>query len=479
MPTLPVLSGFHPDPSVVRVGDTYFLACSSFEYAPGVPIFRSPDLVSWELVGHAFHRPSQLALGAVGPSGGIYAPTLRHHDGRFWLVTTNVNDGPGHLLVTAADPAGPWSDPVRIAAGGIDPDLVWDEDGTCYVTWSDDGIVQAELDPVTGALLSAPRTVWHGTGGQHPEGPHLYRVGAQWFLLIAEGGTGHGHAVTVARGPSPSGPFEPCPDNPVLTARGTRSPVQNTGHADLVERPDGSWAAVFLGVRPDGYFPGWHVLGRETFAAEVTWAGGWPRVGRALQPAEVPPVESHLGGEHLPADWVGASVFPDQVLRRSDGAWRLVPHRDERSDDRSFVGRRQEHRESSTTARVEASAGTGGLEIRIDPFHAVTLEVTGDVVRVVVRVGAVASVVGETTAWPGATLELRTELSTAPQYSRRRGPDEIVALVHGPQGAVELARVDGRYLSTEVAGGFTGRMVGLVCGAGTLTVTGFSYSGTH
>jgi len=407
-PTVPVLAGFHPDPSVVRVGDLYHLACSSFEYAPGVPLFRSTDLVTWELVGHALDRPSQLRAGAAGPSGGVYAPTLRHHDGLFWLVTTNVNDGPGHLLVSAPDLAGPWSDPVRIDAGGIDPDLAWDEDGTCWLTWSDGGIVQAALDPRTGALLSDPRTVWQGTGGQHPEGPHLYRVGPWWYLLIAEGGTGHGHAVTVARGTSPSGPFEPCPDNPLLTARGTSAVVQNTGHADLVEGPDGTWAAVFLGVRPEGYFPGWHVLGRETFAAEVSWQDGWPRVGRALQPPATPPLEAVLG-DALPPDWVAASAFPAEVLRRADGAWRLVP----RGDERSFVGRRQEHRVTSVRAQVDASAGVGGPELRIDPDHAVTLEADGDLVRAVVRVGGLVSVAGEAAAGPGTTLELRTEPSAA------------------------------------------------------------------
>ena len=124
LPSRPVIPGFHPDPSVCRVGETYYLACSSFEYAPGVPIFTSDDLLTWTLVGHALHTPAQLKVADANPSGGIYAPTLRHHDGRFWMVTTNVSDGPGHLLVTADDPAGPWSAPVRIeGAGGIDPDL--------------------------------------------------------------------------------------------------------------------------------------------------------------------------------------------------------------------------------------------------------------------------------------------------------------------------------------------------------------------
>lgn len=137
-PANPVIPGFHPDPSICRVGDDYYLACSSFEYFPGIPLFHSRDLVHWTQIGNALDRPSQLRLPADMPSsGGIYAPTLRHHDGRFWLIVTNVSKGGGNLIVTATDPAGPWSDPIRLpGVPGIDPDLAWDEDGTCWCTFA-------------------------------------------------------------------------------------------------------------------------------------------------------------------------------------------------------------------------------------------------------------------------------------------------------------------------------------------------------
>lgn len=487
LPTRPVVPGFHPDPSVVRDGDGYVLVCSSFEYAPGLPVFRSDDLVTWDLVGHAWDRPSQLRLDGLRPSGGVYAPTLRHHDGRFWLVTTNVNDGPGHLLVTAERPEGPWSEPVRIAeAGGIDPDLAWDEDGTCYLTWCDGGIQQAVLDPTTGRLLSAPRRIWSGTGGKHPEGPHLHRVGDTWYLLVAEGGTGHGHAVSVARAPSPAGPFEPSPHNPLLTARGTESVVQNAGHADLVERPDGTWAVVFLGVRPVGYFPGWHVLGRETYAAEVTWRDGWPVLGAPVQPTAPAAEDETLPPHDLPVGWVGAGVFPADVLRWSGDAWRLAAPAGDAADEgataadapgRTFVGRRQEHTRVTVRGQVEPGDGTGGIEVRIDPDHALTLEVDGARVRAVARVGSLVSVLGEAAADATTVLELRADASPFHVYSHRRGPDELVAVVHGPDGTVELGRLDGRYLSSEVAAGFTGRMVGLVASRGEVVVRSFTYAG--
>ena len=176
----PIIPGYHPDPSICRVGDDYYLANSSFEYSPGVPLFHSRDLISWTQVGNILDRPEHLDVrpGLAGASGGIYAPTLRHHDGRFWMITTNIHEvGRGHILVHAEDPAGPWSDPVYVAGLiGIDPDIAWDDDGTCFVTWSDvmrGGISQAVIDPVSGDVLSEPRPLWAGTGGAHAEGPHL------------------------------------------------------------------------------------------------------------------------------------------------------------------------------------------------------------------------------------------------------------------------------------------------------------------
>ncbi|MFC7483606.1 glycoside hydrolase family 43 protein [Luedemannella flava] len=250
----PVIAGMFPDPSVCRVGGDYYLACSSFEYFPGVPIFHSRDLVHWEQIGNVLDRPSQLSMPASMPSsGGVYAPTLRHHDGRFWLITTNV--GAGNLLVTADDPAGPWSEPLPLpGVPGIDPDIAWDDEGRCWCTMA--GIAQVRIDPATGETLGPMRRLWSGQpGAQAPEAPHLYHLGEYWYLLIAEGGTERGHAVSIARGPAPDGPFEPCPANPILSHRGTNRPIQNTGHADLVEGPDGSWWLVFLGVRPGAARP--------------------------------------------------------------------------------------------------------------------------------------------------------------------------------------------------------------------------------
>jgi xylan 1,4-beta-xylosidase len=487
MTAAPVVPGFHPDPSICRVGDTYWMVVSSFEYAPGVPLFRSSDLRSWEQVGHVLARPSQLDVSSAPGSGGITAPTLRFSDGRFWMITTNLADGGWQTLVSTEDPLGPWSEPVRMTdVRGIDPDLAWDDDGTLLVTYAGfgaggpAGLVQQAVDPATGAALTERQHVWQGTGGRFPEGPHLYRIGEFWYLLIAEGGTERGHAVTIARGPSPSGPFEPCPHNPLLTHRGIESPVQNTGHSDLVQRPDGSWAIVFHGVRIRGASPQFHVLGRETFAAEVVWEDGWPRLGEWLVPPGGAVSVDELDGPELPVSWVSPRRFPAAVLTREDGGWRVTAvDGDPASDDLAFAGRRQEHLYCRARAVVDAADGVGGLSVRMDGRHHLDLEVEGTVVRAVAQVGALRSVLGSVDVPAGnVVLEIRAVPDEGHFSSTALGPDQLVAGVVGGGEFTELGRLDGRYVSTEVAGGMTGRLLGVWCSSGRVVVRSFSYSGS-
>jgi alpha-N-arabinofuranosidase len=280
----PILAGCHPDPSICRVGDDFYLVTSSFEYFPGVPIFHSRDLIHWRAIGHVLTRKSQLDLEGVASSRGIYAPTLRYGRGRYYVVTTHVERG-GNFYVWARRPEGPWSDPVWIDASGIDPSFLFDGD-TVYYTRNGRGadfdhpvIYQAPIDLKAGKLLGKMRRIWSGTGGVWPEAPHLYKIRNKYYLVTAEGGTSYGHSVVVARGAAPFGPFEPCPNNPILTHRDRpRHPIQATGHADFVELPDGTWWAVYLGIRPSRGRH--HHLGRETFLAPVGWTqDGWPTIG--------------------------------------------------------------------------------------------------------------------------------------------------------------------------------------------------------
>jgi xylan 1,4-beta-xylosidase len=276
----PILAGFHADPSICRVDDDYYIVCSSFEYFPGVPIYHSRDLINWRQIGHCLTRKSQLPLDKMRASGGIFAPTLRHHNGTFYMITTSVWGG-GNFYVTATDPAGPWSEPVRLDVEGIDPSLLFDDDGKVYycrhVGGADGYVGLTTLNLANGKLEGELKNIWGGTGGVWAEGPHLYKIYGKYYLMISEGGTSYNHCVTIARSDSPWGPFDPCPDNPILTHRENRErPVQAVGHADLVETPAGWWI-VCLGIRPQG--GPFHHIGRETFLTPVRWSdAGWPIV---------------------------------------------------------------------------------------------------------------------------------------------------------------------------------------------------------
>ncbi|WP_270889719.1 glycoside hydrolase family 43 protein [Pedococcus sp. 5OH_020] len=467
----PIVAGFYPDPTICRVGDDYYLAQSSFEYFPGVPLWHSRDLLRWKQVGHILTRRSQFLRGDGRPSTGVYAGTLRHHEGRFCYVTTNVSDyESGQILLTADDPAGPWSDPVRVPqAIGIDPDLAW-HDGECYLTWKamsftegERGILQARLDVTTGDLAEPPYPVWQGSGLAMPEGPHLYKIGDYWYLLLAEGGTERGHAVTIARGSTPAGPFDGCPENPILSHRSSIHPTQNIGHADLVRTPDGGWAAVYLGARPRGSTPGFHVLGRETFLASVEWAQGWPVV---LEDAfEIPRATTEwvdtFDDPDLDLRWVVPGGEPEAIVERpTPGVLRILPAPDRPPDGGGLLCARVRDLRWSAEARLE---GSGRFLLRLDHRHSYGLTHHDGMVQATARIGDLDVVVG-TAAVVGDVVVLRIAAvgpQSPPVPLGHGGPDDITLSLLTAEGVLELARLDGRYLSTEVASGFTGRTLAL------------------
>ncbi|WP_405813891.1 glycoside hydrolase family 43 protein [Streptomyces sp. NBC_01390] len=485
----PVIPGFHPDPSVCRVDDDYYLVCSSFEYFPGIPVFHSRDLLHWTQIGNALDRPGQLRLTAATPSsGGIYAPTLRHHDGRFWLIVTNVAQGGGNMLFTATDPAGPWSDPVRLPdVPGIDPDLAWDQDNTCWCTVA--GVSQVRIDPYTGQTFGPPRKVWSGApGAKAPEAPHLYRIGDYWYLLIAEGGTERGHSVSIARGRTPAGPFEPCPGNPILTHRSTDHPIQNTGHADLVQAPDDSWWMVFLGVRPRGGTPGWHALGRETYLTPVDWVDGWPVLGEV--PSELPAPDWPLApgpAEEVRDDfdlsephprWISVRDRPaEHCTTKERPGWLTLHARGDSLDepDVVFVGRRQQHLACQARTLIDPAEGRGGLAVRLDEEHHYEIEASEGEVRVLSRIGPLRTTVASRSV-PAGPVILRLDISETPPNGPRTGPDLLTFGIEEPDDTfTALATLDGRYLTTEVAGGFTGRVIGMYAATGTAHFDWFDY----
>jgi len=280
----PVISGCAPDPSICRSGEDYYLVNSSFEYFPGVPVYHSRDLVNWSLRGYALHRSDQAELEAVKSSDGIHASTIRCHEGRFYVITTNNIDGKlVNFIVTADDPRGPWSAPhVLDDAPGIDPSLFFDDDGRAWYVGNhvppdpefpgQAEIWLQELDMVSMALLGDKYYLWRGCcQGVWAEGPHIYKRDGYYYLLISEGGTSYEHALSIAISKQITGPYQNNPRNPVLTHRQLSydHPITGVGHADLVETPDGRWYAVALGWRlVDGVHG---ILGRETFLLPVAW----------------------------------------------------------------------------------------------------------------------------------------------------------------------------------------------------------------
>lgn len=473
----PVIPGFYPDPSICRVDEDYYLVTSSFEYFPGVPIFHSRDLVNWRQIGHCLTRRSQLELQGTGSSGGIFAPTIRYHDGRFYMVTTHR----GNFYVHTDNPTGKWSERIEVDQAGIDPSLLFDSDGKVYfisnnLTGKEYGIYQSELDIETGRRLTKGEHLWNGTGGKYPEAPHMYKINGYYYLMLAEGGTEYGHMITIARSRDPHGPFESCPHNPILSNRSTDQGLQCTGHGDLVQDHKGNWWIVFLAVRTVGYPPCYH-MGRETCLAPVRWDDqGWPVI---MEDGQVPidiesnclpahpwpddPIRDDFDSDKLSFCWnFRRNLDPaDWSLTERPGSLRLScsPNSlNTNGEPPAFVGRRQCHFRCRAATRIDFTPATeseeAGLTVIMNEKHhyeiAVTLREGMRVVIVRRRIGFLAAEVACAQAGEGPiTLQIS---ATSAQYS--------FAFVDNGD-LEEIARSETRYLSTEVAGGFSGVLFGM------------------
>lgn len=409
--TNPILPGCYPDPSICRVGDDYYLVTSTFEYLPGLPVLHSRDLVTWEQIGHVIDRPGQIDYTDVRSSGGLYAPTIRHHDGRFWVICTLVgqregNPG-GNFLVTATDPAGPWSDPVWLDADGIDPSIFFDDDGRAWVhgtrlavepEWYHQTEVWIrELDLATLRLTGPEHVVWSGAvkGAVWAEAPHLYKVDGTYYLMAAEAGTEFHHAESIARADVVTGPYVGTRGNPILTHRhlGRQFPVVGAGHADLVEAADGTWWAVLLAMRTYG---GYHYpLGRETFLVPVVWEDGWPvmapGVGHVPDEVDVPfatgpargPLQGLASGPVPSSDlrWTAVRAQPSEVATPAGDGWDLPlrPQTLADVDVPAFLGVRLQHQDADLAVRVAVDLADGeevGVAVRQSEKDHVRLAVT-------------------------------------------------------------------------------------------------------
>lgn len=318
----PVLPGWHSDPSCIYHSSsaTFFCATSTFIAFPGIPIYASKDLINWKLISHVWNRESQLpglSWATPGQQDGMYAPTLRYHDGQFWVVCEWIGGGGGGQVLTGltgvlfktTDPFDEtkWSDPLIFKPEKIDPDLFWDDDGKLYVATQ--SVILQELDLATGELSQPPVALWNGTGGVWPEGPHLYKKDGWYYLMIAEGGTALNHAITIARSRNLKGPYEPyTAGNPILTNRRTSEYFQTVGHGDLFQDGNGNWWGMCLATRGG---PDWktYPMGREAVLFPVTWEKDqWP----VLQP-----VRGRMTGWELPP--------PSRNISRGDGPWSRDP----------------------------------------------------------------------------------------------------------------------------------------------------------
>ncbi|HEX6069846.1 MAG TPA: glycoside hydrolase family 43 protein [Longimicrobiaceae bacterium] len=506
----PILAGFYPDPSITRVGDDYYIVNSTFTFFPGIPVFHSRDLVNWTQIGNVIDRPSMLDFDSLGISRGVFAPTIEHHEGLFYVLNTCVDCG-GNFLVTATDPAGPWSDPVWLReVDGIDPSLFFDDDGKAYILNNGapigrplyDGhraIWIQEFDPASRRMVGDRTLIVNGGVdiSQRPvwiEGPHIYKRNGWYYLSAAEGGTAVDHSQVILRSRNVRGPYEPGPDNPILTQRhldpARPFPVTSAGHADFVQTPNGDWWTIFLAVRP--YREDYHNIGRETFLLPVRWEGEWPSIlsGDAViphvaprpdlpaQPApEVPmsgnfTVREEFDDPELAPYWSFIRTPRERWHELSAGSLtlRARPEHIGRRAQPSFVGRRQQHHwmTASTAMHYRPAAAddrAGLIAFQNDDFYyllAVTLVEGRPVVRLERAAGA-----GQ-----GASP---TVIATAPVDLDRRGPIHLRIDARGdeydfyygyaPDEWIALhTGADGTILSTRSSGGFGGAFVGTMLG---------------
>lgn len=505
----PIMSGFYPDPSICRKGEDYYMVHSSFAYYPGIPLLHSRDLVHWEPIGHVLNRPSQLQLDSIRLDGGIYAPAISYNPANdtFYVVTTCV-DGIGNFVVKAKDPRGAWSDPITLpAVGGIDPSLFFDEDGKAYLVHNDapEGTPQYNghraiwihnYDPATDQTFGEKQVIIDGgvDKSQQPiwiEGPHLYKIKGKYYLIAAEGGTGSQHSEVVFTADQVKGPYHPLATNPILTQRdlpeGRPNPVTSTGHADLIDTPDGQWFAVFLGCRP--YEGDLYNTGRETFLLPVSWQNDTPIIlekGKAV-PYIVQPEnwKTDIAGVK-PQEFTGNFTWRDDFDIDNQLAWQWLFIRTPQKDfweiqkgklfltptdhniyeiaSPAFIGHRQQHINFTVTTAMnfipDSETAVAGLVCYQNERFNIVFGKTvrnGKPVLTVIRTAA-----GEKTI--EGTYELSKDKADTPvllQVIGRAGKYSF-SVSSGHDDWQEVASdVDATILSTHKAGGFTGTIIGM------------------
>ncbi len=502
----PILPGFYPDPSICRVGNDYYLVNSSFSFFPGIPIFHSTDLSHWKQIGHVLDRPSQLNLTDEWISAGLYAPSIRFHNGVFYMVTTQMGGKGGNFYVTAEDPAGPWSEPNWLKeVDGIDPSFFFDNDGKAYLVnngpvadgnplynghrslWLQEFDIAAKktvgkrVEIVNGGTDITKKPIWI-------EGPHIFNHKGYYYLLCAEGGTGVEHSEVIFRSKNIWGPYEPFEGNPILTQRDMPAdrpnPATCTGHADFVQTPNGDWVAVYLACQP--YSEEFFNTGRQTFIQEVDWKGEWPVI---LKKGEAVPYnvslplkveegaesfraysanwEDHFDGTELKFDWNFIRTPKEKWYNINNGVLSIKarPTSIDEVGNPSFIGRRLQHAKAEFSTSVslkmenykrkqkEMEAGIVAFQNEEFYYKMVVQKVNSKYHLIVASANEEFSRTELTAFYPGQKIYLKMQI-LKDKFICSYSLDETKWL--------ELGGVlDGKHLSTKTAGGYIGAYLGL------------------
>lgn len=500
----PILTGFYPDPSVVQVGKDYYLVNSTFSYFPGIPVFHSKDLKNWKQIGNVIDRPSQMDFMGEKLTRGLFAPAISYHNGTFYVTCTDI-DHDGNFVVTAKNPAGPWSNPVRVPqVRGIDPSLFFDDDNKAYIIYNSDSpdhkplysghrtIRIYEIDPVTLKVIGAEKQLVNGgvdisKKPEWIEAPHIMKRFGWYYLYAAEGGTSVNHTEVVFRSKSVWGPYVAYENNPILTQKGLpedrKDPITSAGHAQFVDGPDGKTYAIFLAVRP--YEGDYYNTGRETFIAPVTWKDEWPVINldtkeiqyrykagfnEVKQQGARPQAgnfsymltfEKSLDPALLFMRTVDSSSF--SLSSKSGLTMKLKPETNMELGNPSFIGKRQQHLYCTTETELNFSPKSekekAGLTIFQDEGHFYLISKSMDQGKPVIQL------------YKSKPKEKEMELLTQEPLTDAASPVKLRIVAEGGTyrfyffkgSAWQLLKdkLDAKFLSTKEAGGFIGCLFGM------------------